>query len=353
MQIARDISHHDSYNSLWSHTREVLYSVGLPGTFTLNRLHGGANNRVFRVDLDDKKLLLKFYFRHPDDQRDRLGTEFGFLEFAWSKGLRCIPKPLGLDRKFGLGLYEYVEGALLSPCLVGEAEINQAARFISLLNENKFCKEAKALPIASEACFSFEQHRRLIENRIKRFEGSEFITLNYPEIANFVRSELQPAWEQAILELQRKIELFGIDSDRCISVDEECVSPSDFGFHNALVGFDGRLLFFDFEYAGWDDPAKLICDFFCQPKVPAPLEYYKSFVSKAFRDMTELDMIVTRATLLLPLYCLKWCCISLNEFLPEGKSRRQFSDAEKLSSDLGWDKILEQARQLLQKAFLS
>ena len=115
MQIARDISHHDSYNSLWSHTREVLYSVGLPGTFTLNRLHGGANNRVFRVDLDDKKLLLKFYFRHPDDQRDRLGTEFGFLEFAWSKGLRCIPKPLGLDRKFGLGLYEYVEGALLSP----------------------------------------------------------------------------------------------------------------------------------------------------------------------------------------------------------------------------------------------
>ena len=27
--------------------------------------------------------------------------------------------------------------------------------------------------------------------------------------------------------------------------------------------------FIDFEYAGWDDPSKLICDFFCQPAVKA------------------------------------------------------------------------------------
>ena len=350
MQMARAISHHDSYDSLWYHTREVLINFGLPGAFTLNRLHGGANNKVFRIDLDDKQLLLKVYFRHPNDPRDRLGTEFSFLDFAWSKGLRCIPKPLGLDREHGIGLYEYLEGSLLSPGLVGETEINQAASFISLLNENKSCMEAKALPIASEACFSLEQHRRLIENRIKRIEGSEFITINDLEIANFVSTELQPAWEQANFELQREIELLGIGSDRSISVDEQCVSPSDFGFHNALAGVDGRLLFLDFEYAGWDDPAKLICDVFCQPKVPAPPEYYESFVSQAFRDMTELDMIVTRSRLLRPLYCLKWCCISLNEFLPEGKSRRQFSGAKTQSSDLGWDKILEQARQLLQKA---
>jgi tyrosyl-tRNA synthetase len=28
--------------------------------------------------------------------------------------------------------------------------------------------------------------------------------------------------------------------------------------------------FLDFEYAGWDGPAKLVCDFFCQPALPAP-----------------------------------------------------------------------------------
>ena len=35
-----------------------------------------------------------------------------------------------------------------------------------------------------------------------------------------------------------------------------------------LAGRDGRLWFIDFEYAGWDDPAKTVCDFFCQPGLP-------------------------------------------------------------------------------------
>ena len=44
--------------------------------------------------------------------------------------------------------------------------------------------------------------------------------------------------------------------------DEKIISPSDFGLHNAKLGEDGKLAFFDFEYAGWDDPAKTIADFF-------------------------------------------------------------------------------------------
>ena len=39
------------------------------------------------------------------------------------------------------------------------------------------------------------------------------------------------------------------------------ISPSDFGFHNALRTNTGPV-FFDFEFSGWDDPAKTIIDFF-------------------------------------------------------------------------------------------
>src|SRR5690606_1492036 len=39
------------------------------------------------------------------------------------------------------------------------------------------------------------------------------------------------------------------------------LSPSDFGFHNMLRRDDGSLAFIDFEYFGWDDPAKLAADF--------------------------------------------------------------------------------------------
>jgi len=53
---------------------------------------------------------------------------------------------------------------------------------------------------------------------------------------------------------------------QALPADETCLSPSDFGFHNALVDPSGALSFLDFEYAGRDDPAKPVSDFFCQPK---------------------------------------------------------------------------------------
>ena len=59
------------------------------------------------------------------------------------------------------------------------------------------------------------------------------------------------------------------------------MSPSDFGFHNALATPGGRLVFIDFEYAGWDDPAKLANDFFCQPAVPVDARFYDDFVARA------------------------------------------------------------------------
>ena len=42
------------------------------------------------------------------------------------------------------------------------------------------------------------------------------------------------------------------------------IISSDFGFHN-VINKNNKLFFIDFEYAGLDDPIKLICDFYCQP----------------------------------------------------------------------------------------
>lgn len=343
----------DNADDLFPGVSELLRTCGFFDDFELCALPGGENNRVFRIDVAGQHVLLKSYFRHPDDPRDRLGAEFKFLSFAWNHGLRCLAKPLGYDEEHALGIYEYLEGVPLRPGHIGEDEIKQAAEFIRLLNEHKYSENAGGLANASEACFSLDEHKITVEARVKRLESIDCAKLNGPDLPDFIRSELRPAWDRIKWEFEKESERRGIAMNEIIGVEERCISPSDFGFHNAIKGADRRLRFFDFEYAGWDDPAKLVCDFFCQPKVPAPPEYYESFVSQALVGMAELDMIVTRAKLLQPLYCLKWCCISLNEFLPEGKSRRQFSCAETLSSGLGWHKILVQARRLLQKAFLT
>ena len=71
------------------------------------------------------------------------------------------------------------------------------------------------------------------------------------------------------------------DLPRKVAKEEKSLSPSDFGFHNMLIDKNGRLRFIDFEYAGWDDPAKIICDFFCQPKFPVPMNWMDSFIEEA------------------------------------------------------------------------
>src|SRR5690606_29731653 len=102
--------------------------------------------------------LLKSYFRHPDDPRDRLAAEFAFARFAWDGGVRCIPQPLACDPAAGLGLFEFVFGAGLHGTAAGEAAVDQAIDFFRTLNRAKGRPAAAALPAASEACFSLDDH---------------------------------------------------------------------------------------------------------------------------------------------------------------------------------------------------
>jgi hypothetical protein len=291
-------------------SRDLVAALAGRDDFALEPLPGGANNRVFRVRFPEKSALLKAYFQHPGDKRDRLGAEFSFSRFAWDAGLRCLPEPLACDRQNHLGLYEFVEGQPIREA--DRDSVQQALEFFRELNRHRAA--ATDLPTASEACFSVAEHLATVERRVTVLNG-----VVDAGAAAFVREELAPCW--------RKI-AGKIPADT--TPVERCVSPSDFGFHNALREASGRLRFIDFEYAGWDDPAKMICDFFCQPAVP---------VSREFLPMFEPS---ERAVRLLPVYRVKWCCIMLNDFLPVGSKRRQYAGRE----DCG--RQLEKARRALQ-----
>ena len=107
-----------------------------------------------------------------------------------------------------------------------------------------------------------------------------------------------------------------------MSPEERILSPSDFGFHNALE-HEATLSFVDFEYAGWDDPAKLICDFMCQPEVPVTHDQGQQFMEELLRELPGAEAVARRVALLLPVHRLKWCCILLNEFRMEDRKRRE------------------------------
>ena len=66
----------------------LLGLADIKSNFTLEPIVGGANNRVYKVAVLRKSYLLKAYFKkHPDDQRDRVGAEYTFIDFAWKNGI--------------------------------------------------------------------------------------------------------------------------------------------------------------------------------------------------------------------------------------------------------------------------
>ncbi len=103
------------------------------------------------------------------------------------------------------------------------------------------------------------------------------------------------------------------------------LSPSDFGFHNALRQKDNRLVFVDFEYFGWDDPVKMLSDFLLHPGMTLTSSLRGMFCARfcsLFEDDRQLGL---RFRSLYPLYALRWTMILLNEFLPERLERRILS----------------------------
>ncbi len=288
----------------------------------LARLAGGANNRVYEVRAGDERAVLKVYFR---DDRPRLRAEFSFLEFARASGADGVPAPLARDDPSGVALYEFVPGRRLSTGDVDLAAVEQAAALFARVNEHRDRLEPDELPDGAEACFSIAEHLELVDRRVRALMELSPADDVDEAAAELVAGRLAPMWTKAKDRVISEAAVRGIAVEQTLSAAEVCVSPSDFGFHNALIDSSGRIRFIDFEYAGWDDPAKLVCDFFAQVALPAPREHQAVFEQLALAPFEESVRIRERVALLTPSYGVKWACIVLNDFLREGRARRSYA----------------------------
>jgi hypothetical protein len=311
---------------LLASARQLAAAAGRGAPSALTRLAGGKNNQVFRAEMaQGEPLVLKRYFRDARDTRDRLAAEWGFLQYAWSRGVRSIPQPLASDKASQIGLYSFVPGRKLRATEVDGAQVDAAVDFVLAVNAAP--RDPLALAPGSEACFSLTQHLDTVERRVARLGQLDPEAPHTDDARRFVAETLLPKWAAARARIVKVADGAGLPLDRVLAAEECCLSPSDFGFHNALADDSGRLSFLDFEYAGRDDPAKLVSDFFCQPEVPVPLGFHAHFVARLADGLGLDDAGRVRCQILLDAYRIKWTCIILNDFLPLGAARRAFADA--------------------------
>lgn len=307
------------------HLAALLHAAGQSvDGFSATPCSGGGNNRVFAVHSAGKRFIAKWYFTHPTDTRDRLRAEYAFLEYAHNLGLTCVPQPLASLPAERLALYEFIDGQKLQPDAISSRHVGEAASFFLALNNAQRQGLAGALPTASEACFSVADQIATIQRRVMRLSEIDPVTPDDATALSYA-GLLQSALDTVCGRIARAD---GMDTAAILPEEDRCISPSDFGFHNALLRPSGDLCFLDFEYAGWDDPVKMACDFFCQPATPVNHAYFEGFMRQSLSYAANPEPLMARARIMLPLFQVKWLCIMLNEFLPDSARRRRFGNPD-------------------------
>jgi len=315
---------------------------------TVQPVDGGRNSRVYRVTCDDsERYIAKLYPAAGPGQRNRLDAEFDGLNLLWGNGLRCIPRPIAADRASALAIYENIMGSTLGFSEITASDIGQSVDFLLRLKDLRDAEGVGDIGPAAEACFSVQEILNNINQRLATLSSLDGNGPQYEDLRRFLETQLQPT----LADVRRRAER---ELDKSISLEisreERTISPSDFGFHNALRRPDGDLVFLDFEYFGWDDPAKMIADFLLHPAMEIPGPLRSEFFSRMLDGFDEYPKLSARVSLIYPMFALKWCLILLNEFIPERLERRNLDSSEPLDPATIQSQQLAKARSMLNKA---
>jgi hypothetical protein len=309
-----------------------------------------GNNRVYAVETaGGARLALKFYPAQAEDPRDRLGQEFGALSFLWQAGERAIPEPLAAERESHCALYGWVEGASAAEETGAgeEGAVDALADFLARIQAHRDRAGAAALPTASAGIFSV---RQALDQLAQRHARLSEVAGDDPKLREFLRLSLGPAMRRAEESALGFCAAAGIEPEGELPAAHRALSPSDFGLHNALRTADGRYVFLDFEYFGWDDPAKAVNDAALHPGSAFGRASAERLVARAAPAFAGDPRFGARLAALRPVFGAIWCLIVLNEFLPERRARRIAAGGNAHSASV-LDRQLAKARNLHAEVF--
>ena len=296
-----------------SEVKDLVSSIYKEPINNVEKLKGRGNSRIYKLSCNEKNnILLKDY---PDlliDSRPRLISEVDALKLV--EDLNKTPKVIAFDELQNIALYEWIDGD--SFYKIEDHHISQALSFIESLQN---LKGKDSYDLASGACLSAKELLTQINFRCERL-----LKTKNKDVNDFLISTFKPLLKKAQGRLEESWPIDNLDKDLPIAM--QIFSPSDFGFHNAILKDNGDLVFLDFEYFGLDDPVKLMADFTWHPGMNLSnlqkINWLKGLIS-IFDSDREL---VLRFKLAWPMYGLRWALIVLNEFLEDGWHKREYAN---------------------------
>lgn len=277
---------------------------------TLEPLKGGINNQVFLCKAGEHQFVIKGHAGYRVGEHDRFKAEVAFLNYAKLVVPGYVPQLLGFDEASRSLVLERLKGeGFREGAHPSDEDIDHAVNFMRCLNADLKLIKKYVNSSAADGFLSLLEHLQNIEQRLNKM-STEHLPVNLrakagERIKSLRRqlSSLQESTAQLIAKGQ---------CENILNSNVRCVSPSDFGFHNAIRTPKG-IKFFDFEFAGWDDPAKAVADFDLQPRVPL-----KSRVGALGKALPQWGKgLAERYCVLFPILKLKWACIILAVLNPD------------------------------------
>ncbi len=280
----------------------------------VTEIEGRANSQVYRVKNRGATYAVKWYPDLAFDSRPRLLVEQEACEFLASQFVGSTSELVAVAAPLNIAIFRWIEGSRVAD--VGDQDVESALRFIERLHESSQNKPAMQIRNAGEACLSEDDLWAQIDTKRGRLVE---IQQEFPELGRYLDKEYGPIHENCRETLGP---LFpGLNHSDKLPVYAQTLSPSDFGFHNALRLQDRSLTWLDFEYFGRDDPAKLILDFLWHPGFSLTASQQTRWIERCIEIFSDDDNLSARLRACWPVYGLRWCLILLNVFLRDESSK--------------------------------
>jgi len=280
---------------------------------TADLIVGRGNSRIYKLTgINGVQYALKVYPDRQLDPRERLETEFSACRYFEGSELH-VAKAHAKDLNLNWAIYGWVSGEPInSP---DKKFVDDAVNFVEVLfRKSREMKDAGGFNEASEACLSGNE---IVKQIYSRFDL--LMMVDSDELNHYLEMEFLPRFK--IISKQTSEQVSSLFSEK-ITCDSQMLSPSDFGAHNAIRVELNQTAFIDFEYFGWDDPVKLVSDFYWHPGMNLSTvlkEQWINCTKGIFKDDVTFE---PRLIAYLPLFALRWCLILLNEYLPDRLEKR-------------------------------
>ncbi len=287
----------------------------------ISSISKGKNNRSFLVIKENKKFLLKYYKRDDFIKRNRLKAELNFLNLMIKGGFKNVPIPIKFNIEKNWILLSWMDGNNIKK--INKSHIRKLIFFVNELQSLRNNELINTIQNASEACFNLNDHIKIVFFRLnlleKRLGNLSFLPSDIYEKFKKLISLMIYEFKKISLEIKTKDKnLLFLN----LNPRQKILSQSDIGFHNIFINNNDDLLFYDFEYAGWDDCFKMISDLVLQPEGCLDSKFFqisKPLLNNYIKTIEDKERL--KQTIFL--YRIKWTCILLNNFFYIEKEERK------------------------------